>query len=116
MQYTIRGISPALDAALRKRAQAAGTSLNEAAIEALAEGTGLTEAPRKRRDLSDIAGTWKGDKAFETAIATQDRVDEEDVDIAPAPAEILALAVASLTNVPASQRDLLVRKLRERKL
>jgi len=77
MQYTVRGISAALDAALRKRARAAGKSLNEAAIEALAEGTGLIAAPRKRRDLGDIAGTWKADKAFEAAIAAQDRVDED---------------------------------------
>ena len=39
----------------------------------------------------------------------------EDVDIAPGPAEILALAVASLADIPASQRDLLTRKLGERK-
>jgi hypothetical protein len=38
----------------------------------------------------------------------------EDVDIAPAPAGILALAVASLAEIPASQRDLLTRKLGER--
>ncbi|HEY2094761.1 MAG TPA: hypothetical protein VGJ81_23120 [Thermoanaerobaculia bacterium] len=38
----------------------------------------------------------------------------EDVDIAPAPAGILALAVASLADIPASQRDLLTRKLEDR--
>lgn len=38
----------------------------------------------------------------------------EDVDIAPGPAGILALAVASLAGIPASQRDLLTRKLEER--
>jgi len=38
----------------------------------------------------------------------------EDVDIAPGPAGILALAVASLTDVPAVDRDLLTRKLEER--
>lgn len=37
----------------------------------------------------------------------------EDVDIAPGPAGILALAVASLADIPASERDLLTRKLRE---
>lgn len=37
----------------------------------------------------------------------------EDVDIAPGPAGILALALASLADVPASERDLLTRKLRE---
>ena len=38
----------------------------------------------------------------------------EDVDIAPAPAGILALAVASLADIPAAERDLLTRKLEER--
>jgi hypothetical protein len=77
MQYTIRRISPALDAALRRRARAAGQSLNEATVEALAEGAGLAGASRRRRDLGDIAGTWKADKALEAALAAQDRVDED---------------------------------------
>lgn len=51
-------------------------SLNEAAVDALAEGAGLTGSPRKRRDLQDIAGTWKSDKASEEALAAQDQVDE----------------------------------------
>ena len=77
MQYTVRGIPVALDVALRERARAAGKSLNEATIEALAEGTGLIGAPRKRRNLGDISGTWKADKTFEAAIAAQDRVDQD---------------------------------------
>ncbi len=75
MQYTIRGIPPAVDSALRARARAADESLNETAIAALAEGAGLQGVPRKRRDLTDIAGTWKPDKAVEAALAAQDRVD-----------------------------------------
>ena len=77
MQYTIRGIPAAVDTALRERARAAGTSLNEAAIEALSEGSGLAGAPRKRRDLGDIAATWKEEKAVHAALAAQDRVDED---------------------------------------
>jgi hypothetical protein len=76
MQYTVRGIPPSLDAALRERARAAGMSLNEAAVDALAEGAGLIGAPRKRRDLGSIAGTWKPDKGAEDALAAQDQVDE----------------------------------------
>jgi len=77
MQYTIRGIPPVIDSALRARARAAGKSLNEAAVDALAEGTGVTSAAaRKRRDLGDIAGTWKADKALESALTAQDHVDE----------------------------------------
>ena len=37
----------------------------------------------------------------------------EDVDIAPSPADILALASASLADVPASDLRLLTRRLRE---
>lgn len=77
MQYTVRGIPPALDAALRQRARARGKSLNEQAVDALAKGVGLTGVPRKRRDLRDIAGSWKTDKAVETALAAQDAVDED---------------------------------------
>jgi hypothetical protein len=77
MQYTIRGIPPATDSALRARARASGTSLNAAAVSALAEGAGVAGAPRKRRGLDDIAGTWKADKALERALADQDRVDED---------------------------------------
>lgn len=77
MQYTIRGIPVAVDNALRERARVAGKSLNEAAVDALAEGSGMTGSRRKRRDLADIAKTWKADKAVEAALADQDRVDED---------------------------------------
>jgi len=77
MQYTIRGIPAAVDTALRERARAAGMSLNQAAVEALAEGSGMAGNRRKRRDLGDIARTWKADKAVAAALADQDRVDED---------------------------------------
>ena len=38
----------------------------------------------------------------------------EDVDIAPTADGIIALAVASLADIPASERKLITRKLRER--
>jgi hypothetical protein len=77
MQYTIRRIPKAVDDAVRERARATGKSLNEAAVDALADGAGLKGIPRKRRDLSDVAGTWKADKAFEAVLADQDRVDKD---------------------------------------
>jgi len=77
MQYTIRGIPADVDSALRERARAAGKSLNKAAVDALAEASGMAGAPRKRRDLGDIARTWKADKAVESALAAQDRVDDD---------------------------------------
>ena len=63
MQYTIRGIPAVVDDALRARARAAGKSLNEVVVDALAAGAGVTAAPRKRRDLGDVAGTWETDEA-----------------------------------------------------
>lgn len=77
MQYTIRRIPRAVDDAIRERARVTRKSLNEAAVDALAEGAGIKGAPRKRRDLDDIAGSWKPDKAVDAALADQDRVDSE---------------------------------------
>ena len=77
MQYTIRGIPSAVDAALRQRARAAGKSLNEAAVDALTDGAGMAGTPRRRRDLGDIAGSWRADKALGSALADQDLVDED---------------------------------------
>jgi hypothetical protein len=77
MQYTIRGIPPELDAALRSRARESGQSLNEAAVEAMIEGAGLSGTARKRRDLRDIAGSWKRDQRLESALKAQDRIDDE---------------------------------------
>jgi hypothetical protein len=77
MQYTIRGIPEAVDTALRARARTAGMSLNKTAVVALAEGSGVAGSRRKRRNLDDIARTWKADKAVAAALADQDRVDED---------------------------------------
>ncbi len=77
MQYTIRGVPTPVDEALRARARAEDQSLNETAIAALAEGAGVAGVQRRRRDLGDIAGTWKPDKALESALAAQDRIDED---------------------------------------
>jgi len=75
MQYTIRGVPKSVDSALRERARRRRKSLNEAAIEALAEGAGVDGEPRKRRHLGDIAGTWKRDKGVDAALAAQHEID-----------------------------------------
>lgn len=76
MQYTIRNIPDYLDAALRSSADKQGKSLNEAAIQALARGVGVSEIRSRQRDLRDIAGTWRKDQAFSEALAAQDTIDE----------------------------------------
>jgi hypothetical protein len=76
MQYSVRGVAPEIDAALRERARAEGKSLNAVALEALAEGVGFGGAVVVRRDLSDVAGTWRRDARLEKALADQDAIDE----------------------------------------
>ena len=76
MQYTIRGVPDAVDAALRRRARALDKSLNEVLVEALADGVGLRETRRERRDLTDIVGTWTRERSVEAALAAQDTVDQ----------------------------------------
>jgi hypothetical protein len=77
MQYTIRNVPGTLDEALRRAARERGKSLNEVAIEALARGAGVTGDRNRQRDLSDIAGTWRNDPAFDSALAAQDSIDED---------------------------------------
>ena len=77
MKYTLRGVPPAVDAALRQRARATRKGLNETAVDALAEGVGLGSTQGKRRDFSDIVGTWVTEREVEEALAAQDVVDEE---------------------------------------
>jgi len=76
MQYTIRNVPRTLDEALRRAARERGKSLNEVAIEALARGAGVAGERSRQRDLSDVAGTWRNDPAFDSALAEHDTVDE----------------------------------------
>jgi hypothetical protein len=77
MQYTVRNVPDFLDEVLRRSAREQGKSLNEVALEALARGAGLSEHRLRRRDLSDIAGSWRKDPAFDAALAAQDVIDAE---------------------------------------
>jgi hypothetical protein len=77
MQYTLRNVPVPLDQALRERAERQGKSLNEVTIDALLEAFGLTREPVKRRDLSDVSGTWRDDPAIDEALRDQRRVDPD---------------------------------------
>jgi plasmid stability protein len=77
MQYTIRNVPDNLDEVLRRVAREQGKSLNEVAIETLARGAGIAGESVRQRDLSDIAGTWRKDPAFDTALGEQDAIDKE---------------------------------------
>ncbi len=75
MQYTIRNVPERLDVALRRKAREQGKSLNDVAIEALALGAGLGEQQCRQRDLSDLAGGWREDPLFDSAVSEQDVID-----------------------------------------
>jgi hypothetical protein len=77
MQYTLRNVPPLLDEVLRTKAREEGKSLNDVTLEAIMAGVGLTGQPIKRRDLSDIAGSWVADPATEEALLEQRRIDPE---------------------------------------
>ena len=76
MQYTIRNVPDYVDAALRSAAREQGKSLNEVMLDALTRGAGVGDVPRRKRDVSDLVGTWVEDPAFDTAVAEQDTIDE----------------------------------------
>ena len=74
-QYTIRRVPPAVDRALRHRARRLGRSLNQVALEALAEGAGVEGAPARHTDLDGFFGSWVGDVAVERALTEQRKID-----------------------------------------
>lgn len=76
MQYTIRHIPPAVDAALRRRAKQEHKSLNEVTTDALRRGSGAGGEPLRHRNLRNLAGTWREDRDFDAAIRDQHRIDE----------------------------------------
>jgi hypothetical protein len=77
IQYTLRGIPPRVDEALRRKAKEQGVSLNRAAVQAITHGLGLSEEKPVYHDLDDLAGTWVDDPAFDEAIRRMDSVNPE---------------------------------------
>ncbi|MGK5089680.1 antitoxin [Bdellovibrionota bacterium FG-2] len=75
-QYTIRNVPPLLDRALRQKATRTQKSLNEVALEALAQGAGVAEEVKKYRDLDHFFGSWVHDDAIETALVEQRKIDK----------------------------------------
>lgn len=79
MQYTLRNVPPEIDAALRRRARQEGRSLNETAIQALREATGMEgeAAEPRRRDLADVVGSWIAEPAVDELLDEPRRVDPD---------------------------------------
>ena len=77
MQYTLRRIPKQLDAALRKRAERERKTLNQVAVEAMAEGLGLEDTPAPKRSVRDIVGARGKDATLERALDDQRHIDPE---------------------------------------
>jgi hypothetical protein len=76
LQYTIRGVPPDVDKALRRRARQRGISLNRLLIEELCAAGGVGE-PRRYRSLEGIAGRWQDDPEFDRILDEQRQIDPE---------------------------------------
>ncbi len=76
MQYTIRNISPQLDRAIKARAKKLGKSVNQVALELLAQGVGQ---PIRQRSLRNMPGAWSAQEAAELDrfLDEHRRIDEE---------------------------------------
>jgi plasmid stability protein len=79
MQYTLRNIPKAVDKALRAKARADGKSLNQAALDVMKSGLGVSDEPGRKRNLSDLAGSMSREdaRAIEKAVARMDKADLE---------------------------------------
>jgi plasmid stability protein len=76
MQYTIRNIPPELDRAMKARAKKLGKSVNQVALEALAQSVGQ---PLRRRNLRQMPGAWSRSEAaaFDRHLAASRLIDDE---------------------------------------
>jgi hypothetical protein len=72
IQYTIRGVPPELDRALRRKAAHCRQSLNQVILdELITSAVGRIE----RADFTDLAGRWTADPAFNETLAAQRQID-----------------------------------------
>ncbi|MBK7928937.1 MAG: hypothetical protein IPJ98_16050 [Bryobacterales bacterium] len=74
IQYTIRGVPPAVDRALRRKAEGRKLSLNQLIVEELALATG---ADVVHADFTDLVGKWTADPGFDDVIASQRKIDRK---------------------------------------
>jgi hypothetical protein len=75
-QYTIRNIPPELDKAIKARATRLGKSINQVALEALAN---VVDRAIPRRSLRNMPGAWSKSEAekFDRFLEQHRAIDEE---------------------------------------
>jgi hypothetical protein len=76
MTYILKNVSDELDRAIQARAAAEHKSPEQAILDELEKGFGIT-TPQKRRDLSGIAGARTIDEKTRAAFEQQRQIDPE---------------------------------------
>ncbi len=80
MKYvTIRNLPPELADALEKEKQRRGQSLNQTALELLAQALGIGPRGHGGNGLAALAGGWTAQewRSFEESVAPTEQIDEE---------------------------------------
>jgi plasmid stability protein len=79
-QYTIRNVSPALDAKLRAKALREKKSLNKLVLEELEAAVIPKDNPVQalRDEFNDLVGSWQDDPGFDEAMTDMRQVDARD--------------------------------------
>ncbi len=70
----IQNIPQRVIKALQAKAKAEGRSIDQVALKAIKVGLGLDSKGKKKRDLSDVAGTWVEDPIFDEIRQYHERV------------------------------------------
>ena len=78
-QITLRDVPRELDHRLRELARAQNKSLNRTIIGVLMESLHLGDGRDRKRDMSDLAGTWSAEEAEEFDANTRvfEQLDDE---------------------------------------
>ncbi|MDA3948398.1 MAG: Arc family DNA-binding protein [Spirochaeta sp.] len=78
-QITIRDLPEEVERAIRERARERHTSLNRVVTDLVEEALGFSQNRAKRRDLSELAGTWSATEAdsFDTRVESMRTIDPE---------------------------------------
>ena len=80
IQYTLRGITPAMDKELRQLAKRSGRSLNTVTLEVLQVGIGLKPLEAPNHDLDDLFGKLGKPEAQRLSQASRElrTIDKKD--------------------------------------
>lgn len=74
---TLTDVPEELETALEAKARAEGKTVNEIMVQALVSAGTKVGSAEKKRDLSDITGTWVEDPEFDKIMHEQDQIDPE---------------------------------------